>query len=595
MLSEPLHLHPAMAKDNSVKLDWKKFSKAFLDATPDGIAVLDLNLKTIISNIIAQEALSLFPGTLLKSTLPELSDKAEKVLGKLQAESTLLSKQENSHFSVILSPIMLGGNPLGILCIFRDITAFESIKDSLISYQDLSIELDTVITSSNDGLWICDGEGNVLRMNPASERLNCIKASDIVGKNMQELIDSGLIDKSVTLKVIKSRKKESIFQKVKTGKKLFLTANPVFDKDGRLFRVVVNERDITEIENLKQRVEDQEALKDQYKRDLLEMQIEESESKKIICKSSNYKLILEKAIKLAKVDSTVLILGESGTGKGVIADLIHKYSSRADKPMIKLNCGTIPESLVESELFGYEKGAFTGAGKTGKPGRFEMADNGIIFLDEIGELPLSSQVKLLRFLEDGKIIRVGGTKNKTIDTRVIAATNRDIKNMLVKRTFRKDLYYRLNVVPLTIPPLRERKECILPLIAHYLDYFCDKYKKKQKLRLKKKAIDALFLYTYPGNVRELINICERLVVMHTRGDISHKDLPQSVIAGKYISDMDNSAIWDSGLTLRQMLEKVEKKAVDHAFKKYKTQAEAAKALGLNQSTIARKLKKYALG
>ncbi len=595
MLSEIVHLPPAMIKEGRIKLDWKKFSKAFLDATPDGIAVLDISLTTIMSNQIAREKLNLFPGTLLNSTLPKLAEMAEEVLSKLKPVKSIVLKHENFCFSVNLNPSIIGKNPLGILCIFQDITDFESIKNSMFSYQELSIELDTVIASSNDGLWICDGKGTVLRMNPASERLNSVKASDIVGKNMQELIDARLIDQSITLKVIRSRKKESIFQKVKNGKKLFLSANPVFDKDGRLFRVVVNERDITEIENLKQRVEDQEALKDQYKRDLLEMQIEESESKKIICKSANYKLILEKAIKLAKVDSTVLILGESGTGKGVIADLIHKYSSRADKPMIKLNCGTIPESLVESELFGYEKGAFTGAGKTGKPGRFEMADKGIIFLDEIGELPLSSQVKLLRFLEDGKIIRVGGTKSKTIDTRVIAATNRDIKKMLFKRTFRKDLYYRLNVVPLTIPPLRERSDCILPLIAHYLDYFCDKYKKKQHLRLTKNALDALFLYPYPGNVRELINICERLVVMHTRGDISHKDLPQSVIAGKYISDMDNSAIWDSGLTLRQMLEKVEKKAVDHAFKKYKTQAEAAKALGLNQSTIARKLKKYALG
>lgn len=594
MPSEIICLPQALTEKGKIKLDWKKFSKAFLNATLDGVAVLDTGLKTIISNKIAQEKLNLFPGTLLGTTLPSLSDRAEKVLTRLKPVKSILLRHGNSCFSVNLNPSVLGKNPLGILCIFQDITDFESIKNSMLSYQELSIELDTVIASSNDGLWLCDGKGNVLRINPASERLNNVKAADIIGKNMQNIIDTGVIDKSVTLKVLKSRKKESIFQQIQNGKKLFLTANPVFDKHGRIFRVVVNEKDITEIEDLKQRVEEQEVLKDQYKRDLLEMQIEKNESRKIICKSSNYKLILEKAIKLAKVDSTVLILGESGTGKGVIADLIHKYSSRANKPMIKLNCGTIPEPLVESELFGYEKGAFTGAGKAGKPGRLEMADKGIIFLDEVAELPLSSQVKLLKFLEDGKIVRVGGIQTKTINTRVIAATNQDIKKMVSDKTFRKDLYYRLNVVPLKIPALRERSDCILPLIFSYIDHFCEKYKKKQKLHLTRDALDVLLAYPYPGNVRELINICERLVVMHTTGDISREDLPNSVISPGTDSDMENSEIWNSGLSLREMLEKVEKKAVECAFKKYKTQTETARALGINQSTIARKLKKYTL-
>ena len=253
-----------------------------------------------------------------------------------------------------------------------------------------------------------------------------------------------------------------------------ISGTPVFDEQGQLIRVVVNERDITEIQALKKEIDEKQTLKTRLEEDLLDMQLEALQSKKIIAKSQNFKTILEKATKIARVDSSVLILGESGTGKGVIAELIHYHSKRRDKPMIKLNCGTIPESLVESELFGYKKGAFTGADKN-KAGRFEIADKGILFLDEIGEIPLSSQVKLLRFLEDGCLSRIGETTSKRVNVRIIAATNQNLEAMVADKTFRQDLYYRLKVIPILLPPLRNRKACILPLISHYLNYFCEKH------------------------------------------------------------------------------------------------------------------------
>lgn len=573
------------------EIGWKQFSKAMLNSTPNGIGVLDSKGQTVISNKKAQDFLGIFPGTLISSTLPEMLKPVLDILNEKFSVLKIPLKHNEKSFLVRLSAVIVKQKVLGVFCIFQDVTDIEAVTEKMNSFQELSIELDTLIDSSNDGLWICDGQGYVLRINPASERLTDVKAVDVVGKHMRELVEDGLINKSVTMKVLETGKKASIIQKTRNGSKLFLTGNPVFDKNtGKMFRIVVNERDITEITRLQEELQEQEALNEQFKRNLLEMQIEEVESQHIIAKTPCYVNIIQKSVKLGRVDSTVLLLGESGTGKGVIADLIHKYSARADQPMIKLNCGAIPASLVESELFGYEKGAFTGANRNGKPGKFEMADKGIIFLDEIAELPLPSQVKILRFLEDSLVTRVGGTASKKLDVRIIAATNQDLKTMIKKHMFRSDLYYRLNVVPLTIPALRERKDCIIPLLNHYLEKFSKKYQKKRIITMSSEVVDLLTLYAYPGNVRELINICERMVVMKHKGMVSYEDLPGSVLAtvGEEKLDMD---MWEKDLTLQQMVEKFETRILNKAMKKYNTQAEAALKLGLNQSTIARKLKK----
>ncbi len=593
-------------EDKFCGLDWKKFSKALLNASPSGIAVIDINLNVIISNKRAQDGLELFPGSMLSPTLPDLTDLAKNVLKTGKAVKDVIVKRNNASYSVMLNPIIHVEKTLGIMCIIQDVTAMERVTNRMYSFQELSIELDTIIESSNDGLWICDGNGIVLRINPASERLTGVRSVDVVGKSMQNMIDEGLIDQSVTLEVLKTGKKVNLIQKTRTGKKLFLTGNPVFAPNGKLFRVVVNERDITEISELQRELEEKAALNAQYKQDLLEMQIEETRSMKIIAKTPEFMRIVQQAVKLGSVDSTILILGESGTGKGVIADLIHKYSNRSGEPMIKLNCGSIPEALVESELFGYEKGAFTGAKTSGKPGKFEMADKGVIFLDEIAELPLASQVKLLRFLEDGYITRVGGTTQKKVDVRIIAATNRDLKQMMEKKLFRSDLYYRLNVIPITMPPLRERKECIIAMLHHFMEQSCNRYK-KQMVTLSREALDALLCYSYPGNVRELINICERLVVLSNDGQITFDDLPLSVRAATKaelqcvcssiiaIKDMEiNNGVEKEGQTLKEIVEIVERRILEKALQTHGTQALMARALGLNQSTVARKLKKYDL-
>jgi PAS domain S-box-containing protein len=573
-----------------IELNWKEFGSALLNATPNGVTVFDNSLQAVISNRLARDGLDLYPGAFLSATLPSLTASARQVLSAKTVESGLVVEKKDSRYSVLLGPIRHDEAAIGVLAVFEDMTALTNMTNRMKGFRQLSIELDTIIDSSNDGLWICDGNGVVVRINPASEKMIGITAAKVVGKHMSELVEKKLVDRSVTLEVLKTGKKVSLVQKTRIGRHLFLTGTPVFDKNGDLFRVVVNERDITEITQLQEQLKENAALTEQYKQDILERQIQEAESRQLIAQSANFKKIVQKAIKLAQVDSTVLILGESGTGKGVIADLIHKYSARAGHPMIRINCGAIPDTLVESELFGYEKGAFTGAGHKGKPGKFETADKGIIFLDEIAELPLGSQVKLLKFLEDGMISRVGSHRSRQVDVRIIAATNRDLKEMIAGKQFRSDLYYRLHVVPLTIPPLRDRSECLVPLITHYLDRFADKYD-KPRLALSRNALDTLSAYRFPGNVRELINICERLVVMAADSRVRYEDLPGS-IRKSMPPEEPGDAVWHPGQSLSQMVADLEKKVLVQALKHGGTQAGAARLLGIDQSTIARKLKKY---
>jgi len=300
---------------------------------------------------------------------------------------------------------------------------------------------------------------------------------------------------------------------------------------------------------------------------------------------------LQQAIRVATAESSVLVLGESGVGKGLIADLIHKNSRRKANPLIKINCGAIPESLIEAELFGYEKGAFTGALASGKPGHFELADGGTLFLDEIADLPLPSQVKLLRFLEDGRITRLGSTSSRTVDVRVLAATHRDLEEMVERGRFRLDLYYRLNVIPIQVPAVRDRRDCIVPLLRHYIDLFSKQIGSKK--RLSRSALDALANYPYPGNVRELMNICERLVVMSETETIDLPDLPAHVSQQSESLDL-NRFDWPEGMTLQEALDRVEKGILEKAQQRFINQTEIAAALGVNQSTIARKLKRHHL-
>jgi transcriptional regulator with PAS, ATPase and Fis domain len=297
--------------------------------------------------------------------------------------------------------------------------------------------------------------------------------------------------------------------------------------------------------------------------------------------------ILHLARKVSKIDSTILLLGESGVGKEEIAKFIHKNSLRHDKPFIKINCSAIPDNLIESELFGYEKGAFTGANNNGKKGLFEVANTGTIFLDEIGELSLDIQVKLLRVLQEQEITKVGGLTPIKIDVRVISATNKDLKTMVTEKRFREDLFYRLNVVPISIPPLRERKEDIFPLVSHFINRINKKYTWNKSFS--RDALDAFYAYSWPGNVRELSNIVERAAVMSSDPLITCDNLPSIIASLNTIMPIR----FDSEIMpLDSAIGIVEKDLIDKAYDKFGNVRDAAKALKIAPSTFVRKRKKY---
>lgn len=308
----------------------------------------------------------------------------------------------------------------------------------------------------------------------------------------------------------------------------------------------------------------------------------------IVANSPKMQQVFDLAQRVGRFDSTVLITGESGSGKEVVAESIVRASDREEKPFIKVNCGAIPENLLESEFFGYEKGAFTGADPKGKAGLFEMANGGTIFLDEIGELPLNLQVKILRVLQQKELVRIGGAETISLDVRVISATNKNVEQMVSEGTFRKDLFYRLNVVSIIIPPLRERTDDILPLLTVFLDRFNSKYKLQKKMT--PAVLDAFVEYTWPGNVRELENVVESMVVLSPDEMIGVESMPAKVVK----TGVEEKPAIDIKeiMPMKEAVSLLEESLLQKAMEKYGTTRKAAQALKVDQSTVVRKLQKY---
>ncbi len=482
------------------------------------------------------------------------------------------------------SPLFDDDRLVGVISVFQDISILENTSCELHYVKDHIKELSAIINSSYDGIFITDGSGNVLLLNEAYQRMTGINAFEVLGKNMKQLVEEKYYDQSVTLLVMETKRAATINQTIKGERRMLVTGSPVFDDAGNLYRVVTNVRDITDLINLRDQLIETQQKTLKYEVEISYLRSLQIEAGDIIFRSRAMAQALVTATKVAYVDSTVLITGDSGTGKELIAKLIHKKGKGALQPFIAINCAALPEQLLETELFGYEGGAFTGARKEGKLGLFELANNGTLFLDEVGDMPMVLQAKLLRAIQEKQIMRLGGTKCINVNVRIIGATHRDIQKMVERREFRRDLYYRLMVVPIHLPLLRERTEDIPLLLMHFMDKFNRRFGFRKKLS--PGVVDALALYPWPGNVRELENMIERLLVTTADTEITVEHLPAHIRRSAYIPRR--------GSRMGEAVAEVEAYLLEDAFSKYGTWQRVAIELGIDKATAYRKAAKYGL-
>ncbi|MEY2304500.1 sigma-54 interaction domain-containing protein [Bacillus tropicus] len=437
------------------------------------------------------------------------------------------------------------------------------------------MDLQDVFEYAFDEIFVTDEKGIVVRVNSTCERHYQLAAKELVGKHVKELQKDGIFYPSATLEVIEKKRPIELVQTTKSGEYLHVRTRPVFDEEGNLRRVISYSRDLTELYQLRQKVEEMDNQLKTYKKELRETYEHEG----LIFKSIAMQKIVETIKKVSVVDSTVLVLGETGVGKSRLVRHLHEVSNRKNESFYEINCAALPTNLIESELFGYSGGSFTGANREGKKGLLESAHKGTLFLDEIGEMPLETQAKLLQVLQEKTFRPIGGRELKKVDVRIVAATNRDLSMMVKQGTFRKDLYYRLNVIPIVIPPLRERTEDILPLIYYYLQHFNEKYGRNVKLA--PSTLQMFVGYPWEGNNREIENVIERIVI--TADDIvTIEDLPIA---------MQESTVEQSGQSLYKMLEEVERNIILKAYKTYGSSYKVAEFLKISQSAATRKIKK----
>ena len=553
--------------------------------TKYGIIIIDDEGKIVCFNVNAENILGM-KGTniygihvnkvLHDSRLCEVVKKGEPHFKRrMQADQVVLC---TNRF-----PLNKDNISVGAIGIFEDITELEKLGTSLRRLRGINLEMVGILESLDDGFIVMNNYGKVLRINSAFELITGSSANRILDSSIDQLVDWGFLPYPILSEVVIKKKSLQVIGKVK-GRDFLFMANPVFGGDVKLNRVVVILKDVDSLNEIILNLQLTQELAARYFYDI-KAGYDRIDNEDMIASSSAMKRVMSLSQKVAKVDSNVLITGETGVGKEVVARSIHNSSHRLAGPFIKLNCGAIPEQLLESELFGYEVGAFTGAKKDGKPGLIEMADGGSLFLDEIGDLPVSLQVKLLRVLQEHEVRRVGGTKTKKVDFRLIAATNRNLEEMVKQLTFREDLFYRLNVIPVFIPPLRERREDIVPLIVSFLNKFNKKCGLTKKIS--PEVIQSFLKYDWPGNIRELENTVERLIVTSDSNLIESINLTENT----HLRTVDNKT---SPKLMNGIVEETEKQLIRDTLQQCKTTREMADALGISQSAVVKKMKKYGI-
>lgn len=446
-----------------------------------------------------------------------------------------------------------------------------------------------IFNVSEDGLYITDRHGTTIGLNSRYEELTGLNREDLLGRNIEDLVAEGTFDAALNPQVVATKELATRVQTTKEHRKVLITAYPILDYDNDVDLVVTIARDVTLMSQLQEKVSFQKELIDHYR----EHVAGEICPPGAVFKSSEMVKLLDALSGVAKTEATVLLLGEVGVGKGVVARKVHDMSLRASKSFFKVNCTNIPEDLIETELFGYAPGAFPGASENGKLGFFELADQGTLFLDEIGDLPMPAQTRLLRVLQSGEICRVGSTNVRTVDVRIVAATNRNLEQEVLSDRFRSDLFYKLQESVSHIPALRARQTHIVPLAQYFLNKYCHKYRKS--IKFSDQTNEVFVNYSWPGNVRELDNLVHRLVVTCIGETIALDDLPfdfHNSIAVRYKKTDWNDFF--EGKSLKEITEQVERKALSLGMREHDSISSLAKTLKTERSTLSRKIKKYGI-
>lgn len=496
---------------------------------------------------------------------------------------------------------------------------FHAFKDNLKRYimkEKDQLDALKVADAVFDGIYVINNQGVVIAVNQHYTTITGVPGEAILGKSFEQVwremnfdadMDSVFFhikskeklssimqiiktDKnrllnrpgSVALTALHEKRRVTVLTEIKrSGKMVLLIGIPIFSDQGEVEKVCTVLRDLTDFVELKEKLDEAEEEKKAYLDELKEHR-KSPRIEGLIGDSPPIKRIRDLIENIAETDATVLITGGTGVGKEVVARGIHQQSKRRNKPYLKVNCAAIPDTLLESELFGYEKGAFTGAGQHGNPGLFEAAHKGTILLDEIGEMPIQLQAKLLRVLQEKEIRRVGSSESIPVDVRVIAATNQNLQEQIQQGLFREDLYYRLNVIPINMPDLKDRKEDILLLAGSFLNQFNKKYSCNKHFN--RSAMEALKEYNWPGNVRELENIVERLILVGEKDEISRSDI------AFLQSSSQREGIDEMPVKLKAAVEALERKMIRDALHTSGSTYKAAEILGVDQSTIVRKSK-----
>lgn len=570
---------------------------AFLDAVSYAVVAMDIDGRVLYLNQPAKDFLRSRgrdftscvggPAAAILPIATPLAMQAMQTEEFANGHGRIVDKGKELFFEI--TPLMRGGRLHGAVVSLQRPERFEEVAGKLDAYQSLFRQLHVVFESSSDGIWVTDGEGVITNVNRASLELNGLKGENLIGKNVRSIVARGGVDQAVTLEVMKHKRQISLIQHIKsTDRQILATGTPVFDDNGELTLIVVNERDLTEMNNLRRDLAIARQSQETVSNELKSLLVLELAGSGIVAESRSMRQILAAALKLAQLNvSNILLSGESGVGKGVLAKFLHNNSRRKEKPFLSINCAALPESLFEAELFGYESGAFTGAREGGRMGLLNLAQDGTLFMDEIGELPLSQQAKLLTCLDSNEYMPIGGSRPETVNCCLIFATNKDLEALVRQRRFRKDLFYRLSAFNLHLPPLRGRLEDIFELARSFLDKCNAEFQTSRYLS--KEALGLLQKHPFQGNVRELRSLIRKAVVMSEDDDLAgflHHSLhppAEEEVAGE-----------QPRTTLPQAVAALERELLLKARAMHSNTRQMAEYLGVNQSTVVRKLSRHGL-